>query len=366
MPLTRLETFDVSYLQILDEHGNVDPELEPKIPGPDLLRLYRTMLLAREADGRALKLQRQGRIGTFGPNTGQEASAGAPAFALGEKDWHVGAFRELAGLLMRGVPIENFFLFHAGYEEGNLSPTPGRTLPVTIVVGSQTLHAVGIAYAMKFRGERSAVLTSFGDGASSNGETLEAMNFAAVWQAPVVFVCQNNGWAISIPRAKQTHSQTIAQKAIAFGMPGIQVDGNDPLAMYQATKDALERAYAGEGPTLIEAVTYRLMMHTTSDDPTRYRLDDEVQAWWKKDPLIRTRIYLEKKGLLDAAQQTALEAEVKQEVDAAVARFEARTDYKPDAAFDYVYATPPPEIEAQRQTFLENLSRYGSQEAHHG
>ena len=366
MPLKRLETFEVSYLQILDEHGNVDTQLEPQIPGPDLLRLYRTMMLAREADQRALKLQRQGRIGTFGPNTGQEASAGAPAFALSDKDWHVGAFRELAGLLMRGMPVENYFLFHAGYEEGNLVPNPGRTLPVTIVVGSQTLHAVGIAYAMKFRGERSAVLTSFGDGGSSNGETLEALNFAGVWQAPVVFVCQNNGWAISIPRAKQTHSKTIAQKAIAFGMPGIQVDGNDPLAMYQATKDALERAYAGGGPTLIEAVTYRLMMHTTSDDPTRYRPDAEVQEWWKKDPLIRTRIYLEKKGLLDAEKQAALEAGVKKEVEEAVARFEARTDYKPDAAFDYVFGEPHPEIEAQRKEFLENLARYGSKEAHHG
>jgi pyruvate dehydrogenase E1 component alpha subunit len=363
MPMKPLESFGVSYLQVLDEGGNVDGDLEPKLGEGDLVKLYRFMLLAREADQRALKLQRQGRIGTFGPCTGQEASSGAPAFAMGEKDWHVGAFRELAGQLVRGMPVENFFLFHAGYEEGNVFPKGSRTLPIAIVVASQTLHAVGIAYAMKYRGERdSAVLTSFGDGATSQGDFHEAMNFAAVWQAPVVFVCQNNQWAISMPRSKQTHSRTLAQKAIAYGMPGIQVDGNDALAMYRATKEALDRAHDGGGPTLIEAVTYRLMMHTTSDDPTRYRTDQEVEAWWKKEPLIRFRLYLEKKGFWDAGKQSALEADVKKEVEEAVARFEARRDYRPDASFDYVYGTKVPGIEAQRAEFLAHLPK----EASHG
>ena len=227
-------------------------------------------------------------------------------------------------------------------------------------MGAQIPQATGIAYAMKLRGEAdSAVVVFFGDGATSEGDFHEGLNFAAVWQAPAVFICQNNQWAISMPRAKQTRSRSIAQKAVAYEMPGIQVDGNDVLAMYAATKEALERAHAGQGPTLIEAVTYRMSVHTTADDPGRYRADAEVAEWQAKDPLIRFRIYLEKKGLWDDKRQAALEESVKSEIAAAVERFEARRDFKPDAPFDHVFGTRHPAIEEQRAAFLAFREKEG-------
>jgi pyruvate dehydrogenase E1 component alpha subunit len=203
------------------------------------------------------------------------------------------------------------------------------------------------------------VLSFCGDGATSQGDFHEALNFAGVWQAPVVFIVQNNQWAISVPRARQTRSETLAQKAIAYGIPGLQVDGNDALAMYRATREALERARAGEGPTLIEADTYRLMMHTTADDPRKYRSEAEEAAAWKREPLIRLRLYLEGKGLWDAARQEALEKEVRGQIEAAVKEFETPKTFKPDAPFDHVLGTPSGEIERQRREFLENLEKEG-------
>jgi pyruvate dehydrogenase E1 component alpha subunit len=361
MPLKEIGHFTVSHLQILDEDGNGDETLDPKIGDEELIRLYRAMMLAREADDRMLKLQRQGRIGTFGPCTGQEASACGAAFAMGEKDWFVGAFRELGARLMRGDTLVNYLLFYNGYEEGSLVPPEKRLLPTSIIVGSQVLHAVGIAYAMQYRGEQdSAVLSFIGDGGTSQGDFHEAMNFASVWQAPVVIICQNNQWAISVPRGKQTHSKTLAQKALAYDMPCIQVDGNDPLAVYKATKEALDRARSGGGPTFIENVTYRLMMHTTADDPKKYRTQEEEEAWWKRDPLPRFRKYLERKGIWNDKLQTSLETEIKEEVEAAVKAFESLKDFKPDASFDHVFGTKHEEIEMQRTEFLELLEREGT------
>jgi pyruvate dehydrogenase E1 component alpha subunit len=254
------------------------------------------------------------------------------------------------------VPLSNNYIFHNGWEEGNLAPLAPRTLPLNIIVASQTLHAVGIAYAMKLRGEKdSAVATFFGDGATSQGDLHEALNFAAVWQAPVVFVCQNNQWAISVPRRKQTRSQTLAQKAIGYDIPAWQVDGNDVLAIYRVAEEALVRARAGGGPTFIEAVTYRLMMHTTSDDPTRYRADEEVQEWWKRDPLVRFKGYLERKGIWTAERQAAMEEDVKREVDEAVRQLEAAKGFAPDLPFEHVYGTPHEGIAEQRAELLESL-----------
>jgi pyruvate dehydrogenase E1 component alpha subunit len=358
MPIKEIGPFSVSYLQVLDEQGKIDKELEPRLGDEDLVRLYRAMLLAREVDERMLKLQRQGRIGTFGPSAGQEAAHCAPVFAMTEKDWLVGAFREAGARLMKGESISQALLLYNGYEEGNRRPPQARLLPISIIVASQMLHAVGIGYAIEYRGETdSAVVTFFGDGATSEGDFHEALNFAAVWKVPVVFICQNNQWAISMPRSKQTNSKTLAQKAIAYDIPGVQVDGNDALAMYKATKEALERAHAGEGPTLIEAVTYRLMMHTTADDPTKYRNEEEVQQWKNRDPIPRFRTYLETKGLWNAERQTALETEIKMEIDTAIKEFESVTDLKPDAPFDYVFGTRHDSIEEQRRAFLEDRQR---------
>jgi pyruvate dehydrogenase E1 component alpha subunit len=358
MPRKKLGQWSIEYLSILDEEGNVDKKLEPDLEQQQLLQMYRTMLLAREADQRMLKLQRQGRVGTFGLNTGQEAISVGVATAMQERDWFVGAFRELGGRLARGEPVVNPYIFHNGYEEGNLQPEGiDRLLPLSIVVSSQTLHAAGIGYAMKYRGEPAAVVTFLGDGGTSQGDFHEALNFASVWQAPVVFVVQNNQWAISMPRAKQTRSQTLAQKAIAYEMPGIQVDGNDVLACFVAAREALERARAGQGPSLIEAVTYRLMMHTTADDPTRYRSEEEVQAWWHKEPLLRYQKYLKNRGFLDQAQDADLRQQVEAEVKGAVEYYEADHDYKPDAPFDHVFGTRHAVIEEQRAEFLANLAK---------
>jgi pyruvate dehydrogenase E1 component alpha subunit len=345
-------------MQILDEQGNVDAELEPKVPREELLKLYRAMVLARELDQRMLKMQRQGRIGTFGPCTGQEAAHCAPTLAMAPNDWFVGAFREMGARLMLGEKPSQVLVYYNGYEEGSTLPESyKRMLPLNIIVGSQTLHAAGIAYALKYKKENAAAICYLGDGATSEGDFHEALNFAAVFQVPAVFISQNNQWAISLPRSAQTKSVTLAQKGIAYEMPCLQVDGNDALAMYRATKEALDRARSGGGPTFIEAVTYRLMMHTTADDPARYRTKEEEESWWKKDPIPRFRIYLEKKKYWSAKQQTALEAEILAEVEAAVVEFETPREYKPDLPFDNVFGTRHEILDEQRAEFLEELKK---------
>ncbi|MDJ0987846.1 MAG: thiamine pyrophosphate-dependent dehydrogenase E1 component subunit alpha, partial [Desulfobacterales bacterium] len=263
-------------LSILNEKGKLDRDLEPDIPDDVLLQLHRTMLLARKFDERLLNLQRQGRIGTFAPITGQEAAQLGTIAHLRPTDWMVPAFRESAAELWRGRTLESIIIYNNGFNEGVAIPDDRNDFPISVPVGSQMIHAVGLGWAAKYRQTDNVAMTYFGDGATSQGDFHEALNFAAVYQSPVIFVCQNNQWAISIPVSQQTRSQTLAQKALAYGMPGIQVDGNDILAVYAAAQEAVQRARSGEGPTLIECVTYRLMMHTTADDPKRYRTDEEV------------------------------------------------------------------------------------------
>ena len=356
MTTTNSGTKGVPCLQYLDENGKFDPSREPEISKDDLLKIYRFMVLCREADQKMLNLQRQGRIGTFPPVTGQEATMCAMGMAMAPKDWFVGTYREMETRLIRGDTLDRVLTYYSGFEEGSTVPADNRILPVQIVLGSQTPHAVGIAFAMKYKGEKdAAVLTSFGDGASSEGDVYEAMNFAGVWKVPIVFVCINNGWAISTPRKIQTAAETFAQKAVAAGFEGIQIDGNDPLVVYQTVREALEKARSTGLPTLIEAVTYRLLMHTTADDPTKYRDEAEVKAWWERDPLPRMRKYLETKGFWNSQKQESLELEVRSEIDAAVKRLEAPTKRKPDTSFDHVLGTRHPSIEAQRAEFLDNL-----------
>lgn len=358
MPLKQIEQFEVDALQVLDAQGELDEALDPPLDDDQRIELYRSMVLAREADQRMLKLQRQGRIGTFPLCTGQEAASCAVTLAMDERDWLVLAFRELGAMLMRGIPLEKTLLLYAGYEEGNHTPEAPRTLPVAIPVASQIPHATGLAFAARAQGEQdTAVVAFFGDGATSEGDFHEALNFAGLWKAPVVFVCQNNGWAISLPRHEQTASATIAQKAIAYGIEGLQVDGNDALAMYKATSEALVRARSGGGPTLIEAVTYRLMMHTTADDPTKYRSDEEVQSWWERDPLNRFRRDLERRGLWGGDREEALAREVKAEIDGAVERFESWPAVEPDAPFEHVYGGEVAAVAEQREAFLARRQR---------
>jgi pyruvate dehydrogenase E1 component alpha subunit len=356
MPRTPIEPqFPTERLSILDSDGLLDAELEPPIAPDDLKRLYRAMVLGRRLDERMLKLQRQGRIGTFAPIKGQEASQIGTVFTLESRDWMVPSFRETAAMLWRGWPIERILSFYAGRLEGGRPDPEQRDLPVTIPVATQLPHAVGIAYGIQYRGEDSVVMVYFGDGATSEGDFHEAANFAGVWHGPVVFVCQNNQWAISVPLKKQTNSRTIAQKATAYGFPGIQVDGNDVLAVYAASREAVDRARAGNGPTLIECVTYRLGMHTTADDPTKYRSEEEVKAWEQKDPLTRFRVYLEKKKLFDPSVDEQVDEEIARGVD----RFEAMPPANPLEMFDHAYAELPPHVAAERAELAARFQALG-------
>ena len=353
MPRTRVEPrYAIEHLSVLDSDGNLDEALDPALPADDLQRLYRAMLLGRRLDERMVRLQRQGRIGTFAPIKGQEAAQLGSIFALRPTDWMVPSFRETAAMLWRGWPIEKLLLLYSGYLEGGQPAPDQRDLPVCIPVATQMPHAVGLAYGAQYRGDDAVVMAYCGDGATSEGDFHEALNFAGVWSVPIVFVVQNNQWAISVPLKKQTHSATIAQKALAYGFPGIQVDGNDVLATYAASRDAVARARAGEGPTLIECVTYRLGVHTTADDPTKYRSQEEVAAWERKDPLTRFTAYLEKRNIGVAG----VEADVDAEIAAAVARFEAAGPPDPLVMFDHAYGAPPLQLEAQRAEVAARLA----------
>jgi pyruvate dehydrogenase E1 component alpha subunit len=364
MPRKVLESFNVSYLQILDAEGHLDRDLEPNLSAESLRLLYRTMVLARQLDLRMLSLQRQGRIGTFAPLMGQEAAQVGSAFALEPTDWMVPGFREAAAYITRGLPLHSILLYYMGREEGNRIPDGQRDLPVNIPVASQLPHAVGLAMAARIRHDSCAILTYFGDGATSEGDFHEACNFAGVFQLPVVFVCENNQYAISHPRSRQTRASTLAQKAIAYGFDGLQVDGNDLLAVYVATRDALARAKAGKGPTLIECVTYRMSLHTTADDPSRYRSKAEQEEWQKKDPIPRFRDYMKDKGLWDEAWQAHIEQEIEAEIRRAVEVAEAERDFDPADMFDYVFAATPPYLRAQQAELRTILHR--GQEVSHG
>ena len=348
---------DLEQMSILDADGALDADLEPDIAAETLLELHHTMLLARRFDERLLNLQRQGRIGTFPPCKGHEAAHLGAAAHLRPTDWMVPSFRELAALLWRGASLEQMLVFNNGFNEGGALRPDTRTLPMAVPVGSQMLHAVGLAWAAQYRRTDEVVMTFFGDGATSEGDFHEAMNFAAVYQGPLVFVCQNNHWAISIPLHKQTRTPTLAQKALAYGMPGIQVDGNDLLSVYVAAGEAMARARGGGGPTLIECVTYRLIMHTTADDPTKYRSEEEVKAWLARDPLPRFQNYLKNKGVLADADLSVIETDIENRIQAAVTRAEARMaqPHDPLLMFEHLHAELPAELERQRRELADEL-----------
>ncbi len=354
----------IDHLSILDEDGKLDESLDPGLPDELLIKLYEAMVLGREFDRRMLNLQRQGRIGTFPPITGQEAAHLGAAAVLQADDWMVPSFRETAAELWRGRSMESVLMAFNGFNEGFHVEEGRNDLPNSVPVGSQVLHAVGIAWAMKYRKEKRVAMAFFGDGATSQGDVHEAFNFAGVFQVPAIFVCQNNQWAISIPRSQQTRSKTIAQKALAYGIEGIQVDGNDILAVYAAAAEAAERARNGDGPTLIECVTYRLMMHTTADDPKRYRTEEEVESWQKKDPIHRFQSYLKEKGIIDEDGIADVEASVKDRIQEAVDTAEKQMAETPDPLhmFAHVYDTMPPHLEAQREQLAQWRNNTGEEE----
>jgi pyruvate dehydrogenase E1 component alpha subunit len=341
-------------LQVLDQDGKVvSPSLDPHLDPEILMRAYRTMVLARLMDEKAVILQRQGRMGAYPPNKGQEAASLGPAMAIGKDDWLVWAFRELAGLLWKGLPPWRFYLHWMGNEEGSHYPPELKVLPAVVPVGSQLPIAVGIAYASMVRKEGSVTLSYCGDGATSTGDFHEALNSAGVFRTPNVFVVQNNQWAISMPRSRQTAAPTLAQKALAYGFQGIMVDGNDVLAMYIAAKEAVERARRGEGATLIEAYTYRLGNHTTSDDAVKYRLDEELKQWEQRDPLIRFKSYLMDQGALDEKADEIIWSEVKHETELIVEEAERFPRPTIEEVFRHTYAQVPPALSEQ----LERVRR---------
>ncbi len=335
----------VEKIEVLRPDGSLDAKLEPKIPDADLRRLYKTMLHTRMLDERCLHLQRQGRIGTYGPCKGQEATPLGMCYYLTKEDWMVPTYRELPAFLWRGWPMDRYMLWWGGHEIGSSIPEGINDLPICVPIASQCQYAMGIAWGAKLRKSGQVVVAFCGDGGTSEGDFHEAMNFASVYKVPLVMVVQNNHWAISLPRSKQTGSQTIAQKAIAYGMDALLIDGNDVLAALVAAKEAIERARKGE-PMLIEAVTYRLAMHTTADDPKKYRSEEEVKQWEAKDPLPRFRNYLAGKKLLDEKIEAVMRDEINKELDAAVASYEKYHADRYDL-FKHMYAEMTPELKKQ-------------------
>ncbi|MCG3135527.1 MAG: hypothetical protein HMLKMBBP_03226 [Planctomycetes bacterium] len=345
-------------LRFLDEEGALVGGAEPPMSDAKAVELYGHMVRARIFDDRLLKLQRQGRIGTFAPSFGQEACQVGSMAALGPQDWFVPAFREAAAALYRGAPMKSILMYAMGFEEGSATPPGARDLPVSIPVGGQAAHAVGLAWAMKRKKDKGIAIVFFGDGASSEGIVYESMNFAGVLRTPVVFFCQNNQWAISTPRRIQTASETIAQKAVAAGIRGIQVDGNDLFAVYAATKEAAEIGRSSGMSTLIEGITFRRGVHTTADDPSVYRTKAEEDAWVKRDPVDRMRKYLTARGVWSDKEQDALESRINAEIQQAVAEAEAFRDSDPDplAMFDHTVAEMDPYLARQKEEARAALS----------
>ncbi len=344
---------------VVAEDGSADPR-EVTLSGEELLGLYRWMILERLLDERMISLQRQGRIGFYIGSVGEEATVFGSAYAMEEADWIFPCYREHGAALLRGMPLATFVcnLFgNAGDPmKGRQMPCheawrPGRYASISSPIATEIPHAVGAAWAARLRGDEMVALAFFGEGATSASDFHTGLNFAAVRKIPVVLVCRNNGWAISVPREKQTAAETIAQKAIAYGMRGERVDGNDLVAVYNATRRARAQAAAGEGPTLIECVTYRMEGHSTSDDPRVYRPAELLEPWRKKDPILRLRRYLERRGLLDDEADERIRAEAREEIQHALREAEAFPPKPPlETLFEHVYAEP---LRQQREQLRE-------------
>lgn len=319
----------------------------PKITAAQVRQMYELMVLARLFDEKAIALQRQGRLGTYAAVQGQEAAQIGSALALQKEDWVFPGFRESSVLMARGVPLHMILQYWAGDERGDHIPPQTNCFTVAIPVGTQTLHAVGFAWGMKLKKQKAVTIVYFGDGASSEGDVHEAMNFAGVFTVPVVFLLQNNQYAISVPRSRQTAAETLAQRAVGYGFGGIVADGNDVFAVYKATAMALEKARTGGGPTVIECITYRMGDHTTSDDAKRYRTEKELAAWRKRDPIGRLRKYMEKKKLWTKQYEEHVRAEAQKTVEQAVTEMEARPKPDPKDMFAYTFAEMPKPLQEQ-------------------
>jgi pyruvate dehydrogenase E1 component alpha subunit len=351
--MTAVASFQVEFSRFVGPDGKPVADLPAFADDREaMIGRYRWMVLTRAFDARAIALQRTGRLGTYASSAGQEAVVVGVADAMAPDDVLLPSFREQGAQLVRGVTMKELLLFWGGDERGSDFAGPRQDFPVCIPVGSHASHAVGAALAFKLRGEKRAAVAIFGDGATSKGDVYEAMNLAGVWMLPVVFVVNNNQWAISVPRKAQTAAETLAQKAIAAGFQGLQVDGNDIVAVRQATAEALEKARAGGGPTLIEALTYRLGDHTTVDDASRYRDDEEVGRHWRQEPVARARAFLTGAHAWTREEEEALIEGCAAEVDSAAQEYLAVAPEGPEAVFDWLYEELPTAYVRQRAEML--------------
>ena len=351
MPITTAHTAEIKRVSILDEHGQFDEKLgDGLIPNDDLIKLYEQMSSCRRLDEVAFKLQRSGRMGTYPQNMGQEANSLGAAYALNRDDWLVTCYRENCGLFWHGLPMEYILLHWMGDERGNQIPKDVCATPISIPIGTQMLHATGLAWASKYRNEGRVACTFFGDGATSEGDFHEAMNFAANLDLPVIFFCQNNHWAISVPGHIQCSAPTLAQRATAYGMDTIQCDGNDLFAVVYCMKAAARKARETNRPCFIEGVTYRLGDHTTADDARRYRDDQEVELWRQRDPLIRLRDHMKGLGIWDDSKEAELSERVNDEITAAVKRAETIEPVTFEDFFETMYAEIPEDLALQQRT----------------
>jgi pyruvate dehydrogenase E1 component alpha subunit len=312
------------------------------------------MVLMRAYDAKAIALQRTGQLGTFASLLGKEAVDAGVGSAMGKDDVFLMTYRENGAQLMRGVTLRELFLYWGGDERGCDYSGPRRDFPICVTIAAHATHAVGVAYAMKLRREPRVAVCALGDGATSKGDFYEGINAAGAWELPLVFVVTDNQWAISVPRAKQSAAQTLAQKAIAAGIEGLQVDGNDVIAVRHAMDRAIAKARAGGGPTLIEALTYRLSDHTTADDASRYRGPDELAAAWKLEPIVRLRIHLMENGAWDKAKEDALLKACNEQVRAAAQAYLDTPQPAAEQMFDHLYAVLPAALEKQRAAALSN------------
>lgn len=347
---------DNKLFQIIDNEGRlINPSYFPEISNDNLIKAYKSMLFARTADMMAVSFQRQGRMYTYPPNYGQEAISIAAGLLMRENDWLVPAFREMGAWLAKGATLKEIFLYFMGNEEGTVFKNAKNMLPISVPIASQLLHAVGVGYEINYHKKDEVVFAFVGDGGTSTGDFNEALNFAAVWKTPVIFIVQNNQYAISVPLKKQSAAINLAVKSIAFGMPGIKVDGNDVFAMYAALKEAHDFARNANGPMLIEALTYRIGAHTTSDDPTKYRSKEEEQEWAKTDPLKRLKQYLLDHELWKEDEEQLI-AQYKKEVER---QFEEAENYEPyqlDDVFKYMYVDMPDELKRQKVEYENFLA----------